>query len=353
MTKIKAIILANETTEDHILWVKACTIYNTLLDFRVVDLTKNNWLDEIQSKPFDILLTKPGGLTSPFKSLYDERVYILERTLKYKLFPSAEEIFIYENKRFLSFWLKANHIPHPATDVYYAKKEAFDSLNSYNFPIVGKVNIGASGSGVRILKTKPEAITYINETFSGKGAPKRSGPNFEKGGIIKRGLNYLAHPRRISKKLILYNAVKNDVQKDFVIFQEFIQHDYEWRVVRIGESFFAHKKLKVGEKASGSLLKNYDNPPLTLFDFVKQITDKHDFYSQAVDVFELKSGKYLVNEMQCFFGQSDPYQMMLDKRPGRYIFLKENWQFEEGAFNNLECYDLRIQHILELLNNGN
>ena len=85
-------------------------------------------------------------------------------------------------------------------------------------------------------------------------------------------------------------------------------------MVRIGDSFFAHKKLKILEKSSGSLLKNYDSPPLKLLDFVKAITDKHGFYSQAVDIFESERG-YLVNEMQCIFGQSDPYQMMVDGRP--------------------------------------
>ena len=62
------------------------------------------------------------------------------------------------------------------------------------------------------------------------------------------------------------------IQKEFVILQQFIKHDYEWRVVRIGNSFFAHKKLLHGDKASGSLLKGYENPPITLFDFVKKIT---------------------------------------------------------------------------------
>jgi len=332
--------------DDHLLWVKACEEYKDQLEFRVVELTKNLWLEDIQSKSFDILLAKPGGLTFPFKQIYDERIYILNKVLGFSVFPSAEEIFIYENKRFLSFWLKANNIRHPRTDIFYNQKEALTYLDKQVFPIVGKVNIGASGSGVYTLKTKKEAVEYLDRTFSGKGAPKRVGPNLIKGGIVKRGLFYIIHPYAINKKLNVYKILGSDLQKGFVIFQEYIPHDFEWRVVRIGDSFFAHKKLKIGEKASGALLKGYENPPFALLDFVKEITDKHKFYSQAIDIFESTRG-FLVNEMQCIFGQSDPYQMLVDGKEGRYRFYEGRWLFEYGKFNNNECYNLRVEYVIQ------
>jgi len=346
MTKVKVAILRNESGNDHALWVKACKRYTNQIEYHVVNLTADSWLDEIQRYKFDILLAKPGGITSPFKQLYDERIYILEKVLGYKIYPSANEIFIYENKRFLSYWLKANNITHPDTHIFYKQKEALDFINNYSFPIVAKTNIGASGSGIRVLHSKKDAIVYINDTFSDKGSPKRTGPNFSKGNILKRGLHYIISPCDIKKKLTLYKSIKKDAQKGFVIFQEYILHDFEWRVVRIGDSFFAHKKLKIGEKASGSLLKSYENPPSELLDFVKKITDKYQFYSQAIDIFESEN-TYLVNEMQCVFGQSDPYQMLVNGVPGRYRYLNDRWKFEEGDFAANECYDLRIQYIID------
>lgn len=344
--KIKVVILANESPDDHQLWVKACEMYSDRLSYRIVDLSKNDWLENIQKEPFDQLLSKPAGLTSKFKDLYDERIYILERVLNYKVYPSAEENFIYENKRFFSFWLKANKIPHPKTDVFYTKDEALQFIANSAFPLVAKVNIGASGSGVEILKTKEAATDYINDTFSGKGAKQRTGPNLQKGGLLKRGFQYILHPGEIKKKLAVYKAVAGDKQCDFVILQQFIPHNFEWRVVRIGESFFAHKKLMVDGKASGSLLKGYDNPPLSLFDFVRVLTDKHQLYSQAVDIFE-SQGEYLVNEMQCIFGQSDRFQMKVDDIIGRYRFVNNSWLFEPGDFNGHESYDLRVNHVLD------
>ena len=344
--KKKAIILRNELEYDHILWERACENYHDQVEYRVVNLTSNNWLEEIQKEPFDILLAKPGGLTAPFKQLYDERIYILVYVLGYRIYPSPLEIFIYENKRFLSSWLKANNIPHPKTEVFYNYEEALNYIRSTPYPIVAKTNIGASGSGVTIISNNNDAQNYIKATFSGKGSPQRTGPNREKGDFMKRGFHYIIHPSGIAKKFNIYKTKAANRQKDFVIFQEYIPHEFEWRVVRIGDSFFAHKKLKSGEKSSGSLLKNYDNPPLEVLDFVRQITDNQKFCSQAIDIFESSRG-YLVNEMQCIFGQSDPYQMLIDGIPGRYRNLNNNkWTFEKGDFAKNACYNLRLEFII-------
>ena len=345
---IKAIILANELQDDHILWIKACENYKAQIEYRIVNLTQNDWLEQIQSSSCDVMLGKPGGFTSNFKQLYDERIYILSKVLNYKIYPSSEEIFIYENKRFLSFWLKANNIPHPVTSIFYNISEAQQYLKKTVFPVVAKTNIGASGSGVQILNSLNESLNYITDTFEGKGAWKRTGPNLKKGGLFYRGLRYIIHPSEIEKKLKVYKVVNESIQKGYVILQQYVPHNFEWRVVRIGNSFFAHKKLKIGEKASGSTLKNYDNPPLSIFDFVKEITDKYHFLSQAVDIFESDNG-YLVNEMQCIFGQSDSFQMLVDGIPGRYVKQNDKWIFESGDFNKNESFNLRVEWILNSL----
>lgn len=346
--KVRAVILSNEIPDDHKLWSEACEFYSEGIEYRKVDFTISNWFSEIQSQPFDVLLLKPGGFTTSFKQLYDERVYILERVLKKFVYPTADEVFIYENKRFLYQWLKANSLPHPVTNIFYKKQEAIEFVDNYHKPLVAKYNIGASGSGVHILRTKAEQLAYIEKSFA-TGAPKRWGPNLEKAGLLKRGFNYIINPQQIRKKLSIYNSKRSDVQKGFVILQEYIEHDFEWRVVAIGDSYFAHKKLKIGEKASGSLLKNYDNPPLYLFDFAKKIMDRFEFYSQAIDLFETKDGQLLINEMQCIFGQSDPYQMLVDGKPGRYRYIEGSWKFEEGDFARNACFDLRIEHVLSIL----
>jgi hypothetical protein len=151
----------------------------------------------------------------------------------------------------------------------------------------------------------------------------------------------------LNKRLSYYKAVYNEPQK-YLIFQDFIQHDHEWRAVIIGDSFFAHKKMVSGSMASGSLLKNYDDPPLELLDMLRAISVSHGISSAAIDLFETPSG-FLVNEIQTYFGQSDPYQMKVGGVPGRYRYLNGQWVFEPGDWASNQCYDLRLEHALGLL----
>ncbi len=349
MTKIRLAILQNEAPEDHVLWEKACAEFADQIDCEVVDITRVNWLERIRRGRFDGLLASPPGWTTPFRVMYDERISILNGVCGIPMYPCLEEIQVYENKKYLSYWLAANDIPHPKTWVFYQQQEALDFVRQASTPLVGKTNVGASGRGVSILKSSIEAIEYVENTFSGKGAIRSTGPNLQKKGLVVRAIKKLANPREFMERLQYYKSESAEVQKEYVIFQEFVPHSYEWRCVRIGDSFFADKKMVKGEKASGSLIKGYANPPFDLLDFVEEVTDKRRFRSQSVDIFETTDGRYLVNEMQCTFGQSDPYQMLVDGVPGRYRRLDGKWVFEPGDFNKFKSFLLRLEYFVETL----
>ena len=343
----KLAILKNEDPLDHLLWVKACTGFAKNIEFDVFDITVENWLYEIKSYSPDILLLKPSGRTSLFREVYQERLEILVNELNYRSVPSLNEVKLYENKRFFAYWAQANKVPHPKTWVFYHKKEALTVLNSLGLPLVGKMNIGASGRGVLILRTKNDVKRYINHAFH-KGLAAKTGPKMGKGKLIHRAWDKLTHPKHLTNRLKTYREIALDKQKGFIILQQYIPHEYEWRAVRIGESYFAHKKMLVKDKASGSLLKKYENPPMALLEFVYSFTERFGFTSVAVDIFELTHQEFLVNEVQCIFGQSDPYQMLVNGRPGRYLLQKGNWVFEEGDFNTNESFDLRLAHAISL-----
>lgn len=349
MPKLRLAILQNEVPDDHILWEKACAEYADQVEWEVVDITRADWLEQMRRGRFDGMLATPPGWTTPFRVMYDERISILHQVLGIPIYPSLEEILVYENKKYLSYWLAANHIPHPKTRVFYYESEALKFLETAALPLVGKTSIGGGGSGVHILKTRETAVEYVKNVFSGKGATLNVGPKWRKKGFLGRVIKKLLHPAELKAKFQLYAHLRTEVQKDFVILQDYIPHQFEWRCVRIGDSYFAHKKLKKGEMASGSLLKGYENPPLELFDFIKWATDRRQFLSQAVDLFETEDGQYLVNEMQCIFGQSDPYQMLVDGVPGRYRQTGGQWVFEPGDFNRHECFQLRLEHFIAIL----
>ena len=338
----KVCILTGEdgTVSDN--WLQACNKYE--VKSMIVDIRNEDWIEAVKNASY-ILAAPPGNL-SYLKQYYDECLTIAAQEIKIPVYPSLTELLMYENKRMQSLWMRARDIPHPDTHVYYDKNAALNFINNSGYPIVAKSNIGAAGSGVRILKSKGQAQKYIKLAFSKNGVSRRYGPNFRQRNKLKRYFGALLRPSLFIEKFNSYNKSYEDRQKWFVIFQEYIPHDFEWRVVRIGESYFAHKKLKSGDKASGSKNKEYLNPPLRLLDFVREICEKNNLRSQAVDIFETPDGRLLVNELQTIFGQSDPYQMLVNGMPGRYIHDGNAWLFEEGDFTTNECFDIRLRDVL-------
>lgn len=339
---IKFAILKNEDPFDHLKWIDACEDYQKKINYKVFDLTVETWLEDITEYSPNLLLLKPSGKTSLFRSLYQERLEILVNSLNYKSYPSLDEVRIYESKRYFAYWAKAYQLPHPKTWVYYHRNEALKAIESMKIPLVGKMNIGASGKGVKILHSKHQIRKYIKRAFS-DGLVSSTGPKLRQGKLIQRAWQKFTHPKELINKLKTYKDIARDPQKGFIILQEFIKHDYEWRAVRIGDSYFAHKKIVIDKKASGSLEKEYVIPPIELLNFVRSLTDMFRFRSIALDVFEPSKGKYLINEAQCIFGQSDPYQMLVDENPGRYLFKDGQWIFEKGNFNSNASYDLRLK----------
>lgn len=349
MKKPLLAILKNESDQDYNNWVTSCEKIKETIDFDVIDLTKFDWLDNVMSKEYDLFITLPPGLSSNFKQLYDERIIIISQYLHKKIYPTLTEILIYENKRNLSYWLNANKILSPKTWIFYYKNEALNFIQNAHYPIVAKLNIGASGNGVTFLNDTNEADKYIKRAFSASGLNFKTGPKLSKGNLLKKIQKVLFRKGFLSNRLREYKTLSIENQKGFVLFQEFIKHDFEWRCVRIGDAFFAHKKLAVKGKASGTLEKAYDNPPIELFDYINDLTNKYNLKSVAIDLFE-NNNNYLINEIQCIFGQSDPYQMLVDGKPGKYVIKIGKWHFEEGMFNTNKSYDLRLEHALTQLN---
>lgn len=348
--KHKFAILKNENEYDHIDWINACKKKYVL--FSVIDITKSDWIEEVISEDYDCFLSRPGDKVAYYKQLYDERLYIINYIIGKMIYPSFEENLIYENKKFLSYWLKATNTPHPKTWIFYSKNEALDFADKCLLPVVAKTSIGSAGSGVKIFHDRKEIGNYIEKSFSNRGIKRHWGPNLKKGEIGKRAITHLKNlPKFFHYMKGKYRAASLDPQRGYVIFQQFIKCDFEWRAVRIGNSYFAHKKLRSrGNMFSGTSKVSWDGPSRELLNFVKEITDKRKFLCQAIDIFEPEPEKFFVNEMQCFWGSKNPHQMIINGKPGRYTLKNGDWSFEEGNFNSNNSYDLRLTHCLEILN---
>lgn len=301
------------------------------IEYEIIDIISNDWIDKIKNSGCDGFLVRPSAAKEVWKKLYDERLYFINKVMKKPIYPSYDEIFIYENKKNMAYWLKTNEIAHPKTWIFYRKNEALDFLKNYDmFPLVFKTNIGSSAIGVKFFN-KNQAKRVVQKIFT-------------KWKFFNRGYTKW----KMSKFHIPY-PLMDDKQHNFVIFQQTLNIKHEWRIIKIGNSYFGHQKLINGKYHSGSGLVGWVNPPIELLDFAKMICDKGSFNSMDIDIFETVEGSYVVNELQSLFGSVLPYQMMFDGKKGRYLNIDGKWEFEEGVFNQNGSCNLRINDFIDQL----
>ena len=320
-------------SEQHKYYIRACE--SLQIDYEVIDILSYRWLEYITNSDCDGFLCRPPSKFQERKTMFDERLYIIDKYLKLPLYPSYDELFIYENKKMMDYWLTINKIKHAKTYVFYNKEEYFDFIKKARFPLVFKTNIGSTAKGVKIINNKLIASSIGKKVFGTHNSKLVSGYTPETTG-----------------KIIKFKAT-GSAQKHFIILQEFLDVKWEWRMVRIGNSYFGHKKLLKGAFASGSKLKGWDRPPDKLLYLTKEICDKGNFLSMNVDIFETSDGEFYVNELQSIFGQSTEQLMLVDGLPGRFVFTNSNFVFEKGNFNQNQSFDLRVKHFLKLLKDEN
>jgi glutathione synthase/RimK-type ligase-like ATP-grasp enzyme len=316
--------------EHYKLYEKSCIELN--IEYVIIDFLSSLWLDNIKSNlDCDGYLVRPTHDFQEHNDVYMERLYFLNNDLKKPIYPSYNELRIYENKRNMASWLDIHNFPHSKTDVFLDKKEAKRYIESTSFPIVVKSNIGAGATGVQIVKTKNEAMKILHNVFG------RVHPLLALGQAQSR------------KKFGIPIPTYGLAYKHVMLIQQFHKIKWEWRIIKIDNSYFGHQKLLKGEFASGSLLVGWVEPPKELLDLVRNICDTGNFYSMAVDIFETENGEYLVNELQSLFGSYNDSQMYINDVPGRLRYENGEYVFEEGKFNKFGSYLLRVEHFVKIL----
>ena len=331
MKKLKLAIL-KDFYDNHENYVNACKEID--VDFKVIDFLSANWIQLIQESDCDGFLCHPPDNIQEQKSMYDERLYFLNKVMGKPVFPSWESLYIYENKRNMAYWLEANDFPHPETWIFAKKKDAIEFLQTAEFPLVFKTNIGAGGSGVDIISNRAKAIRIAHRIF-GRFHPAVTF------GRVRYSTKFHGIP------LPLFGRV----QKHYMIVQKFCKIKWEWRIVKIGNTYSGYQKLLKGQFASGSKRSGWVKPPEELLYMVRDICDKGNFDCMAVDIFETTEGEYLVNELQTIFGTHLPYQMKIDGKPCRYVYDNGTFIFEEGEFHQFASNLLRVKRFVEILQN--
>tara|TARA_Y100001956_G_C4126044_1_gene190121 strand:- start:2478 stop:3464 length:987 start_codon:yes stop_codon:yes gene_type:complete len=311
-------------------YIKACEAMG--VDYEVIDIFDAGWLELVKKSKCDGFMVRPPCDSEERKYCFDERVYSIVTHLQKKIYPSMGEISIYENKRNLHYWLKINGYKHADTNVSLTKDEAIKYISSCEYPIIAKSNIGAMASGVVKINNISQAKRYVNSIFG-----------YFDG---KLAIGKMPVTRKFKFKIPMIGRA----QKHYAIFQECLDVKWEWRIIRINNSYFGYRKLLGSDGfASGNHLDGWGNPPEELLYLVKEMCDKGSFYSMAVDFLETNDGQFYVNEMQTCFGASNPSQMYIDDKPCRYLWNGNEFELEYGYFCENGCSNLRVEHFVELL----
>jgi len=314
----------------HKYYIRACDTLG--VEYEIIDIISPDWLQNVQNSDCSGFLCRPPSKFQERKSMFDEKLYFVNQILKRPIYPSYDELYLYENKRMVSYWLDLHNIAHPETKVFYLKKDYLKYLeNNDDYPIVIKSNIGSTSKGVMIVDNKRKAVKLANKFF-GLIHPK-----------LARG-----HTAVTTGKIIPFKSYGSR-EKHFIIVQKFEQIKWEWRIVKIDDSYFGHKKLLRGRFASGAHLKGWDRPPDQLLHLIKDICVRGGFLSMGADIFETEDGRFLVNELQSLTGQKTKHLMKVDDKPGRFVFRKGKFEFEAGSFNDHQSYVLRVKHFLKIL----
>ncbi len=290
------------------------------VSYKIINIAEDNWIELIEESGCDAFLVWPSINLSIWKDMFDDRLYFLENELGKIIYPSYKETWLYENKRRVRDWLKIKGFNQPRTWIFYDKDNALEFAKNCDIPIVLKTNIGASGSGVWILRSRSQVLAAIKKAFSqGLAARNRSRLEREIGSII---------------------------------LQEYLPDVKEWRMMRIGNAYYGYRKEKVGDFHSGSGAWSWLDPPRKLLKLLYDVTEAGGFTSMDVDIFETTDGRYLINELQTVFGATTPRDMLhVNGVNGRYLYDKDKdkWIFDPGDHSRNMCANARLDYLINYI----
>lgn len=306
------------------------------VDYRVVDIFSADWIENIKAaSDCDGFFCPSNCISQEMKTIQDERYFFVSQVMHLPIYPDFTGLYIHESKRNMAAWLEINGFPHAVTKVFTDFDEASSYLRTCKYPVVVKSNVGSGASKVLIIKNM----------FKAKRIARRCFPRFKLS--FHRGFAYGVQYKHVN---IPFLKDIHNRQKDYFLVQEFIKNvKHEWRILKIGDSYFGHQKLLKGEFASGSGLVGWVAPPIELLKMVHKLCDKGGFLCMDTDIFETEEGKYYINELQASFGSIRDYQMSIDGHHGRYVYKNGEFVFEEGDFNVFGSTKLKIEHFIQLL----
>ena len=270
---------------------------NNSIPYEIYNIHTSDWLKE--SDRYDMIIWRVNSDPISMDEAR-EKIFALE-TLKGKdCFPSLNEIWSNEDKVKASYLLSIKGIPTPKTFISYDLEEIKEYLKICNYPIVTKIRTGSGSKGVELLRSKKEALRFVDEVFNG-------GRN-----------TYWPYLK----------------QTGYVYFQEFIKDSlYDLRVIVLKDKFFGYKRYpKDGDfRASGAGNLVHGPIPEEALRLAERTRDALDKRIIAVDLLKDKKRGFLVNEVSCFFRVDDGIELRIDGVSGYYQRIDGGFEFIKAS----------------------
>jgi len=309
------IAIGRDYAHQHVHYMKACREMG--IGYEVVDIRRDDWARRLVDSGCRHLFIWPSVYHRLWKAQCEERARMAAQDLGMVVHPDPDLIWLYESKRRCVEWMRARQVPHVPTWVFFLEEEAREFLDQAQYPLIFKTDLGAAAHGVVVLRNREEAH-------------RLAGRVFRNGVVAGRG-----DPR--------------DRQWGFALFQNFLPELKEWRMVRLGATYFCREK-RMGSDGlhSGSGTVVWADPGQRLLELTRAISDNGPFACVNLDFFETREGEFLVNEIHAVFGairtrNLNPHDPWL----GRHMEQPDGtWSFERGMFYQNACANLRLQHVL-------
>jgi len=273
---------------------------NNKIDYSDYDIHSSKWMDDAVN--YDVIIWRPASSPDSQEEALT-KIYFLEKYLKKKCYPSHDELWSYENKVRCCYLCNHFKLPYVPTFITNSKRDALDYLNIASFPLISKISNGSSSYGIKKIKSRRDAVKYINSCFSDAGR-----------------MSYWPFIR----------------QKNYLYFQNYI-HDseYDLRIIVISNKLFGYYRYpKSGDfRASGSGIVEKKALPEEAMRIALRTKELFKSTSLAVDmVYSRDEGKYYIIETSIFCGIDTPEQLVIDGKPGYYVWDGSRFTFHEGRF---------------------
>lgn len=272
--------------------------YNSM-PYKIINLRKSDWLD--QCKDIDILVASYASEPSRLNEL-QAKIGILEQYHGIMCYPSAKDLWSYEDKTRIYYLVNEYGLKHARTFISHEHEEALDFVRTAEYPLISKIKTGSCSRGVELVKNKDRAEKIVNQNF---------------------GLG--------RKALWTYSF-----EKDYVYFQEFIKDaTYDIRVFVVGDIIAGYRRRMKGKdfRASGTGLLDRRLFPQDAIESALALKKNWDTTILAVDFVDTnKSQEHKIIEASISFGLDYPEYL---EHEGKRVFYDQSSgdiEIREGCF---------------------